>query len=196
MPACRACWGALSAALRKAAGWTQAISRASYLPGGGLPGKTCVPGAAGLQRALGRVPSAVFAQSAPGAPRYRPLDRAACVGVKFLEYSLAGMVCGFVGQGFANGLMTLKCASVLPVTVQLCGLPCGRLLSCLACFKSGWVMATGWRTSNCAFILPTLIQFGAVSSSLAWPGSGPNRPCNWAHETSSAAPCCPEDNHV
>ncbi|KAK9819258.1 hypothetical protein WJX81_005466 [Elliptochloris bilobata] len=62
----------------------------------------------GLRRALGRVPSAVFAQSAPGAPRYRPADRLACMGVKFLEYSLAGMVCGFVGQGFANGLMNLK----------------------------------------------------------------------------------------
>ncbi len=57
------------------------------------------------------MPSAVFAQSVPGAPRYRAADRAACVGVKFLEYSLAGMVCGLVGQGIANGLMNLKCAS-------------------------------------------------------------------------------------
>ncbi len=67
--------------------------------------------AAGVRRALARVPSAVFAQSVPGAPRYRAADRAACVGVKFLEYSLAGMVCGLVGQGIANGLMNLKCAS-------------------------------------------------------------------------------------
>ena len=66
---------------------------------------------AGLQRALGRVPSAVFAQSAPGAPRYQASERLACLGVKFLEYSLAGMVCGFVGQGLANGLMHLKCGT-------------------------------------------------------------------------------------
>jgi hypothetical protein len=30
------------------------------------------------------------------------------VFVKFLEYSLAGIACGLVGQGVANGLMTAK----------------------------------------------------------------------------------------
>jgi hypothetical protein len=35
-------------------------------------------------------------------------SRFACVGVKFLEYSLAGTACGFVGQGVANSLMLLK----------------------------------------------------------------------------------------
>jgi Protein RETICULATA-related len=32
------------------------------------------------------------------------VDRVACVAVKFLEYSLAGMACGFVGQSAANWL--------------------------------------------------------------------------------------------
>ncbi len=81
-----------------------------------------MPPAAGVRRALARVPSAVFAQSVPGAPRYRAADRAACVGVKFLEYSLAGMVCGLVGQGIANGLMNLKCAlGARPGSFKSCG---------------------------------------------------------------------------
>jgi hypothetical protein len=37
-----------------------------------------------------------------------PTPRFACVGVKFLEYSLAGIACGLVGQGVANGLMLTK----------------------------------------------------------------------------------------
>ncbi len=35
-------------------------------------------------------------------------QRLACILVKFCEYSLAGMACGFVGQGIANSLMLLK----------------------------------------------------------------------------------------
>ena len=72
---------------------------------------------AGLQRALAGVPSAVFEPNRPGA-RYGAGARVACVGVKFLEYSLAGMVCGFVGQGIANQLMYLKCdaTTVSPLT--------------------------------------------------------------------------------
>ena len=54
------------------------------------------------------MPSAVFAPSEHGHPRYRAVDRALCIGVKALEYSLAGLVCGFAGQGFANGMMTIK----------------------------------------------------------------------------------------
>mmetsp|Transcript_6022 Transcript_6022/g.17239 ORF Transcript_6022/g.17239 Transcript_6022/m.17239 type:complete len:412 (+) Transcript_6022:46-1281(+) len=60
-----------------------------------------------LQRMLAGVPSAVFEPNRPGA-RYSTGARIACIGVKFLEYSLAGMVCGFVGQGIANQLMYLK----------------------------------------------------------------------------------------
>lgn len=68
----------------------------------------CTCAFAGLQKVLARVPSAVFAPSPLGSPRYTVLDRSACLGIKFLEYSLAGLVCGFAGQGIANGLMQLK----------------------------------------------------------------------------------------
>lgn len=61
-----------------------------------------------MHKVLARIPSAVFAPSPAGAPRYTVLDRSACLGIKFLEYSLAGLVCGFAGQGIANGLMQLK----------------------------------------------------------------------------------------
>jgi hypothetical protein len=61
------------------------------------------------QRALARVPSAVFAPDVPSAGlRYSPLARVACLGVKFLEYSLAGIVCGLIGQAAANGLIVVK----------------------------------------------------------------------------------------
>jgi len=50
----------------------------------------------------------VFEPSKPGR-HYGPGARAGCLGVKFLEYSLAGIVCGFIGQGIANQLMHLKC---------------------------------------------------------------------------------------
>ena len=56
----------------------------------------------------GSGPSAVFAPSEHGHPRYRTIDRSLCIAVKFLEYSLAGLICGFAGQGFANGMMTIK----------------------------------------------------------------------------------------
>ena len=60
---------------------------------------------------LDKVPSAVFSSSIAGRPRYGPLARVSCLGVKFLEYSLAGIVCGFIGQGIANGMMQIKCAA-------------------------------------------------------------------------------------
>lgn len=63
---------------------------------------------AGVKRMLARVPSAVFAPSEHGHPRYRAIDRGLCIVVKALEYSLAGLICGFAGQGFANGMMTVK----------------------------------------------------------------------------------------
>jgi hypothetical protein len=40
--------------------------------------------------------------------QYTVGSRFACLGVKFLEYSLAGITCGFIGQGVANSLMLLK----------------------------------------------------------------------------------------
>lgn len=76
---------------------------------------------AGLKKILARIPSAVFAPSPAGAAPYTVADRAMCLGVKFLEYSLAGLVCGFVGQGIANGLMQIKYA-LLPSSrcIYLC----------------------------------------------------------------------------
>jgi hypothetical protein len=64
--------------------------------------------AAAAQRALARVPSAVFAPSVPGGVKFTPLSRLACVAVKFFEYSLAGIVCGLIGQAAANGLIVVK----------------------------------------------------------------------------------------
>ncbi|KAK9823760.1 hypothetical protein WJX72_005247 [[Myrmecia] bisecta] len=64
-------------------------------------------GATGWRRALSKVPSAVFEASEPG-KRYSAPARVACLGVKFLEYSLAGMACGLVGQGIANSLMMAR----------------------------------------------------------------------------------------
>lgn len=64
-------------------------------------------GATGLKGYLGRLPSAMFEASQRGR-KYTLPDRAACWVVKALEYSLAGIACGFVGQGMANGLMQLK----------------------------------------------------------------------------------------
>jgi hypothetical protein len=63
---------------------------------------------AGLQKALSKVPSAVFEKAIPGVREYSTGARAACVGVKFLEYSLAGMFCGLVGQSIANTAMIAR----------------------------------------------------------------------------------------
>eukprot|EP00891_Asterochloris_glomerata_P001862 jgi/Astpho2/1862/fgenesh1_pg.00038_%23_28_t len=57
---------------------------------------------------LNKVPSAMFEASVPGVKTYTPVSRAACWLVKFAEYSLAGIFCGVVGQGIANGMMQLK----------------------------------------------------------------------------------------
>ncbi|KAI8462697.1 MAG: hypothetical protein J3K34DRAFT_455167 [Monoraphidium minutum] len=61
-----------------------------------------------LAKWLATVPSAMFEASIPGVKTYKPSARIACVFVKFLEYSLAGIACGLVGQGVANSLMHAK----------------------------------------------------------------------------------------
>lgn len=64
---------------------------------------------AAARRALDSIPSAVFAPNQPGTGvKFTPLSRVACLGVKFLEYSLAGIVCGLLGQAAANGLIVVK----------------------------------------------------------------------------------------
>ncbi|GFH08602.1 chloroplast lumenal protein, partial [Haematococcus lacustris] len=61
-----------------------------------------------LQRALASVPSAVFEANIRGVKSFSLGSRVACLGVKFLEYSLAGISCGLVGQGVCNAIMHLK----------------------------------------------------------------------------------------
>ncbi|KXZ42750.1 hypothetical protein GPECTOR_120g417 [Gonium pectorale] len=61
-----------------------------------------------LAKWLATIPSAVFEASVPGVKTYGLGQRVACLGVKFLEYSLAGICCGLLGQGLANSLMLLK----------------------------------------------------------------------------------------
>jgi len=58
-----------------------------------------------LKRWLSTVPSAVFEASIPGVKQYSIWNRLSCLLVKFGEYSLAGMACGFVGQAIANQAM-------------------------------------------------------------------------------------------
>lgn len=66
---------------------------------------------AGVQKALDKVPSAVFEKGIPGVRDYSLGSRFACIGIKFLEYSLAGMACGLVGQGIANTAMMARRAN-------------------------------------------------------------------------------------
>ncbi|GLI61148.1 hypothetical protein VaNZ11_003432 [Volvox africanus] len=61
-----------------------------------------------LKKWLATIPSAVFEASVPGVKKYSLTQRVACLGVKFLEYSLAGICCGLIGQGLANSLMMLR----------------------------------------------------------------------------------------
>lgn len=109
--------------------------------GGGLGGL------AGLQKWLAGVPSAVLEANIPGVRVYSLPQRAACILVKFGEYSLAGMFCGYVGQALANSLMLVKCATLPPfcrgivlppsvlVTDKCCNCACRRVfLKCAACW--------------------------------------------------------------
>lgn len=64
--------------------------------------------AAAINKALAGIPSAVFERSIPGIRKYKVGARVACIGVKFLEYSLAGMTCGLIGQGIANAAMMAR----------------------------------------------------------------------------------------
>ena len=63
---------------------------------------------AGFQRLCDKAPAAFFEKSIPGERTFGALSRFGCLGVKFLEYSLGGMVCGLVGQSIANGAMMAR----------------------------------------------------------------------------------------
>ena len=89
---------------------------------------------AGLQRLLAKVPSAAFAPSQPGR-RYSGGARLACFGVKFAEYSLAGIICGLVGQGIANALIRAKYA---PVPEAVCQALCGMHRCCWCLLVHAW----------------------------------------------------------
>eukprot|EP00889_Picochlorum_renovo_P007715 jgi/Picre1/34745/NNA_002211.t1 len=67
--------------------------------------KRSIP-ASGLKKWSSQLPAAVFEKSKD--KKYTWADRAGCFVARGLEYSLAGMACGFVGQGIASGLMTMK----------------------------------------------------------------------------------------
>ena len=60
---------------------------------------------AAFQRLCDKAPAAFFEANIPGVRTYGLPARFGCLGVKFLEYSLGGIVCGLVGQGLANAAM-------------------------------------------------------------------------------------------
>ena len=72
-----------------------------------VPGRTRKLPSKGLRAWSAKLPSASFAKSEPG-KRFSISDRIGCYVARGLEYSLAGMTCGFVGQAMASGLMVAK----------------------------------------------------------------------------------------
>lgn len=60
----------------------------------------------GIRGWASKLPSAMFEKS--GVRKYTVGDRIGCYVARGLEYSLAGMACGAVGQGVASGMMVLK----------------------------------------------------------------------------------------
>lgn len=59
-----------------------------------------------MRKWASKLPSAVFERST--VKKYSVSDRVGCYVARGLEYSLAGLVCGVIGQGFASGMMGLK----------------------------------------------------------------------------------------
>lgn len=72
-----------------------------------VPGREKKVAASGLRRWASQLPSAVFEKSGAGR-RYTLSDRVGCYVARAMEYSLAGMACGIVGQGVASGMMVVK----------------------------------------------------------------------------------------
>lgn len=60
-----------------------------------------------LRQWSANLPSAMFEKSRPDR-KYSVSDRFGCYVARGLEYALAGMACGLVGQGIASGLMNLR----------------------------------------------------------------------------------------
>lgn len=76
-----------------------------------LPGHICCDRVTfpGLQKFMAGIPSAALEAGIPGIKEFSLTSRILCPFVKFLEYSLAGITCGLLGQGVANSLMLLRC---------------------------------------------------------------------------------------
>lgn len=72
-----------------------------------VPGRSRKMPTSGLRAWSAKLPSAMFAKSESGR-KYAFSDRLGCYVARGLEYSLAGMACGFVGQALASGLMIAK----------------------------------------------------------------------------------------
>lgn len=67
----------------------------------------------GWQKFMAGIPSAALEAGIPGIKEFSLTSRLLCPFIKFLEYSLAGITCGLLGQGVANSLMLLRCAGWL-----------------------------------------------------------------------------------
>ncbi len=88
-------------------GWSAPVPICPWLPCPCFACCTSLPAAAaGVKKLLARLPSAVFERS--GVRKFTALDRLGCYLIRGAEYSLAGIACGFVGQGAASGMMQLK----------------------------------------------------------------------------------------
>lgn len=75
-----------------------------------VPGrKKTISQTSGLRQWAAELPSAVFEKSS--VTKYSVTDRVGCYVARGLEYSLAGIACGVVGQGIASGMMQLKYVS-------------------------------------------------------------------------------------
>lgn len=72
-----------------------------------IPGREKKVAAGGLRRWASQLPSAVFEKSTAGR-KFSVRDRIGCYVARGLEYSLAGIACGVVGQALASGMMVAK----------------------------------------------------------------------------------------
>lgn len=72
-----------------------------------IPGREKKVAASGLRRWASKLPGGVFEKST-GGRKFSLQDRVGCYVARGLEYSLAGIVCGVVGQALASGMMIAK----------------------------------------------------------------------------------------
>ena len=72
-----------------------------------IPGREKKVAAGGLRRWAAQLPSGVFEKSTAGR-KFSVRDRIGCYVARGLEYSLAGIACGVVGQALASSMMVAK----------------------------------------------------------------------------------------